>query len=107
MERFRRPGGQANLRCVSSNIAPIDRSGTCVAGAFVELVVLMMNQKGMADAVIRQHSDDGTGHCRVCTTGAQTGRYRWPCQTYMAARRAVETAGEAAALEVGPRQSSS
>ncbi|MGH3586669.1 MAG: hypothetical protein ACRDQ0_10135 [Pseudonocardia sp.] len=66
----------------------------------------MMNQNGMADAVIRQHADDGTGHCRVCTTGAQAGRYRWPCQTYLAAQRAVETVSEAAALKVGRRQSS-
>jgi len=64
------------------------------------------HQNGMADAVIRQHADDGTSHCRLCTTGAQAGRNTWPCQTYPAARRAVVTAGDAVVLKAGQRQSS-
>jgi hypothetical protein len=29
--------------------------------------------------LLAEHTDDGTGHCRVCTSGAQTGRQLWPC----------------------------
>jgi hypothetical protein len=59
------------------------------ASAFGQLIELMASQNGMADTIIRQHADDGTGHCHRCTGGAQTGHYRWPCQTYLAAQRAA------------------
>jgi len=45
----------------------------------------------MAERIVGQHADDGSGHCRLCTGGAQTGNYRWPCQTYLAAKRAAES----------------
>ncbi len=50
----------------------------------------MVNNRNMPADLICEHADDGTGHCRVCTAGAQTGRYIWPCQIYLAARHAVE-----------------
>ena len=30
-------------------------------------------------ALLEIHADDGTGHCQVCSAGAQTGRYQHPC----------------------------
>jgi hypothetical protein len=65
------------------------------SAAFVQLVALMASQNGMAATTMRKHANDGTGHCRLCTAGAQTGRYAWPCQTYLAAE-------EAAASMTGP-----
>lgn len=38
-----------------------------------------------ADKLLEAHRDDGTGHCRVCSAGGQTGRSTWPCQLYAAA----------------------
>lgn len=58
--------------------------------AFDQLVILIANQEGMAERIVGQHTDDGSGHCRLCTSGAQTGNYRWPCQTYLAARGATD-----------------
>lgn len=52
---------------------------------FSQLVTFMTAQDGMAAILITLHSDDGTGHCRQCTSGAQAGRHVWPCQTYLAA----------------------
>ncbi len=60
------------------------------SAAFVELVILMMNNPNMPDDLVRQHANDGNGRCRLCTAGAQTGRYVWPCQTYRAAARAAD-----------------
>jgi hypothetical protein len=58
-------------------------------GHFAQLVALISAERDMAAAIIRQHADDGTGHCRVCTTGAQAGRHVWPCQTHLAAEQAA------------------
>jgi hypothetical protein len=55
---------------------------------FAQLVSFIVGQAGMAEQLITQHSNDGTGHCRRCTTGAQAGRHIWPCQTYLAAQQA-------------------
>jgi hypothetical protein len=52
------------------------------------LVVLIRSQPGMAQRLLTEHVDDGSGRCRVCSTGGQTGRYRWPC----ALRRYAEQA---------------
>jgi hypothetical protein len=43
------------------------------------LVALIMSQPQMADRLERQHVDDGTGRCRVCSAGGQTGHYAYPC----------------------------
>ena len=39
--------------------------------------------------LLQEHRNDGTGHCRVCSSGGQTGRITWPCQLYGAAQAAV------------------
>lgn len=88
---------------MSTDNASFDRTSTANSAALVELVALMVNQHGMAATVIDQHVDDGTGHCRTCTAGAQTGRYTWPCLTYLAARRAAGTTSGAAAVKVARR----
>jgi hypothetical protein len=49
------------------------------------LVVLIRSQPGMADRLLAEHADDGSGRCRVCSSGALTGRYRWPCAIQRAA----------------------
>jgi hypothetical protein len=43
------------------------------------LVEVIAAAPGMAARLLAEHSDDGTGHCRVCTAGAQAGRHVWPC----------------------------
>ena len=59
------------------------------AGAAVEpLVVLICSQPGMADRLLAEHIDDGGGRCRVCSTGGQSGHYRWPCAIHYYAREA-------------------
>ena len=53
------------------------------------LAVFIESQAGMAEALLGQHNDDGTGHCRVCTCGGQAGRQVWPCTTFVAAKAAA------------------
>jgi hypothetical protein len=58
------------------------------------LIALIMSQPRMVDRLEVQHSDDGSGRCRICSAGAQTGRYRYPCPIRVAvdeARRRLET----------------
>ena len=52
------------------------------------LVAFIRSQPGMADRLIANHANDGTGRCRTCSTGAQAGRYRWPCALYCCATQA-------------------
>ena len=52
------------------------------------LVVLIRSQPGMADRLLAEHADDGSGRCRVCSSGAQSGRYQWPCAIQQAATEA-------------------
>jgi hypothetical protein len=43
------------------------------------------------DAIARmldRHVDDGTGHCRECSSGGQTGRSTWPCRLRVLAEEA-------------------
>ncbi len=60
------------------------------SAAFTELVMLMVNNPNMPEDLMRKHADDGTARCRLCTAGAQTGRYVWPCQIYRAAKQAAD-----------------
>ncbi|MGI5129531.1 hypothetical protein ACQEVB_22180 [Pseudonocardia sp. CA-107938] len=53
------------------------------------LVDLISGQKGMADRLMREHADDGTGRCKVCSGGAMTGRYAFPCTLWKAAETAA------------------
>ena len=57
------------------------------------LVALIRSQPGMADRLVAEHADDGSGRCRVCSTGAQTGRFRWPCTLYRSAVDAQDQPG--------------
>jgi hypothetical protein len=52
------------------------------------LVALIMSQPQMIDRLAPLHADDGTGRCRTCSSGGQTGRYQHPCNI----RRAVDEA---------------
>ena len=49
-----------------------------------ELTALIARDPGMAERLIREHSNQD-GHCRVCSSGGQSGRYAWPCSIYRAA----------------------
>ena len=57
-------------------------------------VVLILSQPGMAQRLLTEHVDDGSGRCRVCSTGGQTGRYRWPCALRRYAEQARTAPGE-------------
>ncbi len=52
------------------------------------LIALIQSEPGMAQRLLAEHADDGTGRCRRCSTGAQTGHYRWPCLIYHSADQA-------------------
>jgi hypothetical protein len=56
------------------------------------LTAFIVNQPGLAEDLMRKHRDDGSNHCRVCSTGAQAGRDVWPCRIYCAAKRANSAA---------------
>lgn len=53
------------------------------------LIALIIARSGMAERLIAEHADDGTGHCRVCSGGGQTGRYVSPCAIRLAADEAT------------------
>jgi hypothetical protein len=53
-----------------------------------ELTVLLLSEPVAVTHLLTQHMDDGTRHCRVCTAGGQTGRYRYPCLIRLAAEQA-------------------
>ena len=57
------------------------------------LVEFILGHAGMAEVLLDQHRDDGTGHCRVCTTGGQAGRPVWPCTTFVAAEAVARQRG--------------
>lgn len=52
------------------------------------LVALIRSQPGMAERLLAEHADDGSGRCRVCSSGAMTGHYRWPCTIGLCATEA-------------------
>ena len=53
------------------------------------LVVFILSQPGMVEALLDLHRDDGTGHCSICLIGGQRGRQTWPCGTSVAANVAA------------------
>lgn len=57
-----------------------------------QLVMFISSQPGMVDKLLAAHADDGTGRCRSCSAGGQTGRYRWPCTIHRCAEHALATA---------------
>jgi hypothetical protein len=44
------------------------------------IVQFMLGEPGVVARLLAEHVDDGTGHCRVCTAGAQAGRQKFPCR---------------------------
>jgi hypothetical protein len=54
------------------------------------LVALIQAEPGMAQRLLSAHTDDGTGRCRICSTGAQTGRFQWPCTIHQRAEKATK-----------------
>jgi hypothetical protein len=54
------------------------------------IVAFIAGEPGMAERLLAAHADDGTGHCRVCTQGGQTGRQKYPCRLREFAEQAAE-----------------
>ena len=52
------------------------------------IVEFIAREAGSAERLIREHADDGSGRCRTCTSGPQSGRVRSPCRLYDYAVRA-------------------
>jgi len=44
---------------------------------------------GLADRLLVEHVDDGTGRCRLCPLRDQAGHQRWPCRIHDAASEAA------------------
>ncbi|MGE0298747.1 MAG: hypothetical protein AB7I38_11605 [Dehalococcoidia bacterium] len=65
---------------------PLDSLGSA-------LVTFLARDPAATATLLAQHTDDGTGRCRVCSAGGQTGRYSWPCQIHQSARAAVANRG--------------
>jgi hypothetical protein len=65
------------------------------------LVALIRSEPGMAERLLVEHADDGSGRCKVCTAGAQTLHYRWPCTTQLAAAEAATAGGVGGATVIG------
>jgi len=59
-------------------------------------IVEFMVNNGLADRLLAEHVDDGTGRCRVCSDGAQRGHHTWPCRICDYATRAREVERRAA-----------
>jgi hypothetical protein len=45
---------------------------------------------GLPERLLAEHTDDGTGRCRVCTNGPQAGRQIHPCRLYEIAEQASQ-----------------
>lgn len=52
------------------------------------LVQFIVNNPGLADALLAEHVDDGRGYCRACALGAQRGYQRFKCEIRRTAERA-------------------
>jgi hypothetical protein len=55
---------------------------------------------GLPERLLELHVDDGTGRCRLCSSGAQTGRYQHPCSLRILAAEALEIQRRRRAEEV-------
>lgn len=61
------------------------------------LVALLQARPTMVERLAQEHVDDGAGRCSKCSSGAQTGRYRFPCLIKLAvdeARKSLREAGQ-------------
>ena len=54
-----------------------------------EFAALFRNQPAGLNRILGEHIDDGTGHCRRCSSGAQAGRSVWPCHLRQLAEEAT------------------
>jgi hypothetical protein len=52
------------------------------------LVTLLISQPHMIERLAPRHADDGHGRCKSCSSGGQTGRYRFPCSIKLALEEA-------------------
>ncbi len=43
------------------------------------IVQYIAAEPGMAARILAEHRDDGSGRCRVCSSGPQAARKIWPC----------------------------
>jgi hypothetical protein len=57
-------------------------------GGVSPLAQFIVNNPGLADALLAEHIDDGRGYCRACALGAQRGYHRHPCNIRCTAERA-------------------
>jgi hypothetical protein len=48
---------------------------------------------GVPARLLELHLDDGSGRCRICSSGAGTGRYRHPCAIRVLATEALVIQG--------------
>lgn len=55
------------------------------AWAAAPLAAFICSHPGARARILAEHVDDGTGHCRRCSAGGQTGRYVWPCVLHVSA----------------------
>lgn len=68
------------------------------------IVELILSEPGMAERLLAEHADDGSGRCRCCSGGNQTPRFPWPCTLHYYAdlgQRLGATAGRVVHREVG------
>lgn len=56
-------------------------------------VEFVAREPGLAERLLADHGDDGSGHCERCTGGSQSGRHVWPCQIHDLAVKAREMGG--------------
>jgi hypothetical protein len=54
------------------------------------IVGFIAGEPGMAERMLVEHADDGTGHGRLCTAGPQAGRHTHPCRLRVLAEQASE-----------------
>lgn len=55
-------------------------SPAVTAGHPSSIAEAIADAPGLAERLLAEHADDGTGHCRVCTAGPQAGRQKYPCR---------------------------
>ena len=67
---------------------PITSRPVTVGESSREIVEAIAAAPGVVEQLLAEHTDDGTGRCRVCSAGPQAGRQSWPCRLYDIAEQA-------------------
>ena len=70
----------------TSDLRPFTAIDTQVVAPLIELI---RSEADMAARLLAEHADDGSGRCRCCSSGAQAGRYQYPCAIARAATDAA------------------